>query len=287
MKYFHARLTGSLCVLLLTLTFAGLTAAQKLTAEELIAKHRDSIGAKDKLSALKSSMAVGISEIESKFPSKKTNGKAVVASRGDNYMFLVSLNSQEYPFEKIGYFENRINLPFVTAGKRSPLGTFIAEHEKMLTTGVFTGAMASSWALLDANLSGARTKTAGKRKVNGKEVYALEYWPKGMDSAEFTIMLFFDSETFRHVRTEYRHTINPAQDTFGSLGRQAGVRQTVIESFGDFKTVDGLTFPYAYDIHYTTESNSGTYEFFWRLALQQYMINPNLDANFFTFEKKA
>jgi hypothetical protein len=286
MKYFSMRAFSSIFVFSAVLISVQAILAQKVTVEELISKHRDSIGASDKLAALKGRMAMGLSEFESKFPSKKTNGKAVIASQGDDYMFLVSLNSQEYPFEKIGYFSNKVNLPFVTAGARSPLGAFISEHEKMLTTGVFTGTMSGAWPLLDTDMRNAKTKLTGKRKVNGREAYVLEYWPKGMDSAEFTILMFFDTENFRHVQTEYRHIINPSQDTFGKLGRQAGVKQSVIESFGDFKTVDGLTLPYAYNAHYTTESNSGTYEFFWRLTIQQYLLNPTLGANFFTFEAK-
>ena len=287
MKSFYSRITGSICILSLTLVFVGAAVAQKMTTDELVAKHRASIGTKEKLDSVKERVAMGLSEFESKLPSKKTNGKAVIASRGKDYMFLVSLNSQEYPFEKIGFFANRINLPWVTPGARSPLGAFIADHEKMLSDGAFTGSLSGSWALLDPEMNGAKLKIAGKKKVGDRDAYALEFWPKGMDSSEFTIRMYFDVETFRHVRTEYKRIINSSQDTFGKLGRQAGVRQSLTESFGDFKTVDGLTLPYSYNAHYTTESNSGTFEFFWRLALQQYLINPNLDANFFTFEKKS
>jgi hypothetical protein len=287
MRNFSMRSVYSIYIIAIISVFAGTASAQKMTVEELISNHRNSVGSADKLAAVKERLAMGQSEFESKFPSKKTSGKAVVASRGEDYMFLVSLNSQEYPFEKIGYFDKRVSLPFVTAGARSPLGAFVAEHEKMLSTGVFTGTLSNTWPLLGDTGKVAKTKLAGKRKVDGRDAYVLEFWPKGMDSAEFTILLFFDVETFRHVQTEYRHVINPSQDRFGTLGRQAGVRQSLIESFTDFKTVDGLTLPYAYAAHYTTESNSGTHEFFWRLKLQQYLLNPNLDANFFTFEAKS
>lgn len=287
MKYFSTRATSSIFLLCVVLMGAASISAQKITVDELVSKHRDSIGSKEKLDSVKERMALGVSEFESKFPSRKVNGKAVIASRGTDYMFIASFSSGEYPFEKIGYFSNRVNLPWVTAGARSPLGAFIAEHEKMLSNGVFTGSMSGTWTLLDPQLGHAKTKLAGRRKVDSRDAYVLEYWPKGMDSSEFTIRIFIDAETFRHVATEYKHVINPSQDTFGRLGRQAGVRQTLMETFGDFKTVDGLTLPYSYTAHYTTESNSGTFEFFWRLALQQYLINPNLDVNFFTFEKKS
>ena len=287
MKYFSIRAVSSIFALSIVFLFTSAVSGQKMSADELIAKHRDSIGTKERRDAIKERMAVGLSEFESKFPSKKTNGKGLVASRGKDYMFLVSLNSQEYPFEKIGFFSNRVTLPWVRPGARSPLGAFIADHEKMLSSGVFTGSIAASWALLDPDLNGAKTKLAGKKKFDGREAYGLEYWPKGMDSSEFTIKMYFDTETFQHIRTEYKHVINPSQDTFGQLGRQAGVRQSLTESFGDFKTVDGLTLPYSYNAHYTTESNSGTFEFFWKLMLQQHILNPNLDVNFFTFDAKS
>jgi hypothetical protein len=284
MNLFSRRVVCSLFVLSTILVSSQAITAQKITLEDLVSKHRASIGTKQALASVKARMAMGLSEFESKLPSRKATGKAVITSRGEDFMFLVSLLSQEYPFEKIGYFGNRISLPFVTAGTRSPLGAFVAEHEKMLTTGVFTGAMSGAWPLLQDGMNEARTKLAGTRKVNDRDAYVLEFWPKGMDSAEFTILLFFDAENFRHVRTEYRHTINPWQDTFGKLGRQGGLRQSLVESFGDFKTVAGLTLPYGYDAHYTTESADGTYEYFWRLKLTQYLLNPNLDANFFTFD---
>lgn len=287
MKYFSLRGRSLVFVLLTVLTSAAVVEAQKMTVEDLVSKHRDSIGSKEVLETVKQRMGMGLSEFESKFPSRKATGKAVIASRGEDYMFMASLSSSEYPFEKVGYFGNRVSLPFVTAGSRSPLGAFIAEHEKMLTTGVFTGAMSNTWALLDPALRNAKTKLAGKKKVDDRDAYVLEYWPRGMESAEFTIRLFFDAETFRHLRTEYRHVINPSQDTFGTLGRQAGVRQSLIETFSDFKTADGMTLPYGYQAHYTTESNSGTFEYFWRLTFQKYILNPNLDANFFTFDVKS
>src|SRR5829696_1611501 len=104
MKNFSLRSTVVLCALSLVLTFTASALAQKMTVEELVSKHRDAIGSKDKLASMTGLMAMGVSEFESKFPSKKVNGKGVVASRGNDYMFIISLGSSEYPFEKIGYF---------------------------------------------------------------------------------------------------------------------------------------------------------------------------------------
>ena len=49
-------------------------------------------------------MAVGISEFEAKVPLVKGGGKAIMVSDPNNLFFVMSLNSKEYPFEKVGYF---------------------------------------------------------------------------------------------------------------------------------------------------------------------------------------
>lgn len=260
--------------------------AQDLKVEDIVAKHLDSIGTKEKRDTIKNRMALGISSFESKLPAKNTNGKAVIASDDRNLMFLASFNSQEYPFEKIGYFNEKTNLPWVTAGTRSPLGTFLADHAKILSEGLFTGAISEYWTFLDLESRKAKVKTGGTKKVEKKNAYVLEYYPKGLGSTEFTIKLFFDSETYRHIRTEYYDQINPSQDTFGRLGRQAGTKIQLVENFDDFKTVDGLTLPYSYQAEYLTDSNSGVYEFIWGIKIKEYRLNQNLAPDFFKFDTK-
>lgn len=81
-------------------------------------------------------MALGASEFESNVPVVKGGGKAVVVSDPGNLFFIISLNSKEYPFEKIGYFDGKTSLPFTTAGSRSLLGSFLSDHQLMLSEGL-------------------------------------------------------------------------------------------------------------------------------------------------------
>lgn len=260
--------------------------AQDLKVEDMVAKHLESIGTKEKRDAIKNRMALGISSFESKLPAKSTNGKAVIASDDRNLMFLASFNSQEYPFEKIGYFNKNSSLPWVTAGTRSPLGAFLNDHTKILSDGLFTGVISEYWALLDLESKKAKLKAGGTKKIEGKKAYVIEYYPKGTGSTEFSIKIFLDSETYRHIRTEYYDQINPSQDRFGQLGRQAGVKIQLVETFDDFKTVEGLTFPYLYRANYLTDSNSGVYEFIWGVSIKEYRFNQNLSSDFFKFDTK-
>ncbi|MEO6654484.1 MAG: hypothetical protein ABIO36_00225 [Pyrinomonadaceae bacterium] len=275
----------ALLIVAFVIMSASLT-AQNLKSDEIISKHLDAIGKKETRDTLNTLMAVGYSQFESKLPTVKGVGKAVVTSDSRNLMFLMSLNSKEYPFEKVGYFSDKINLPYTTAGARSPLGAFIAEHAKILSEGLFTGSMSLRWALLDADRKGASTTARGTKKINGRKAYVLEYFPSNGGSSEFSIRLYFDTETFNHVRSEYIHEINPKEDTFGTLGRQGGTRLILTEDFSDFKTVDGFTFPYSYKVDFSTSSNQGLFEYTWSIKVTQYYLNQKLAPEFFTFETK-
>lgn len=259
---------------------------QEMNAEKLVEQHLNSIGTKEKRDAIKNRMAVGTSLFESKLPTKQAAGKAVVASDRSNLMFITSFNSQEYPFEKIGLFNKDISLPFVTAGARSPLGAFLADHERVLSEGLFVGTVSHGWRLLSAENLRGRLKYEGTKKIGDRKAYVLEYFPKSTGSSEFSVRLYFDGETFRHIRSEYKDQINPKQDTFGTLGRQGGVTIRLTENFDDFRTVDGITLPYSYAANYLTDSNNGLFEYNWSIKIQQYLLNQNLAPDFFTFEKK-
>jgi hypothetical protein len=280
MKYLAAVLF-SVSIVVLSVASAG---GQSLKKEEILSRHRGAIRSEATAANLKSLMALGTSEFESKLPSRKTNGKFLIASQGRDLMFMSSFMSQEYPFEKIGYFAENTSLPYVTAGARSPLGAFLADHEKILGNGLFTGAMSLSWPLLNAATAVNRVETAGSRKIDGRKLYILDYFPRGDVGGELTIKLFFDAENFTHVRTEYRHTIQRKSAKFGELGERSGVTIALTEQFSDFRTVDGVTLPHLYKLDYRTDSVDGTFDYYWTLKMQEFRVNQALDKNFFTFD---
>jgi len=285
MSYPKKIIRGFLFLFLLHLSVFSLK-AQELKAEEVIAKHLDSIGTKEKRDEIKNRLVVGTSEVESKLPSRKTTGKAVFVSEANNLFFVASFNSKEYPFEKIGFFKGKTDLPYVTAGTRSPLGNFIADHNKILSNGLLTGSISQTWNLLNLQDQKGALKSAGSKKIGGRETYVLSYFPKNGGSSEFSIKLFFDKQNFWHVRTEYRYVIDAKVETFGKLGQQTGAEVSLTETFGDFKDESGLTLPYSYKIQHLTNSNKGTYEYNWGFTISKYLFNQNLAPDFFSFEEK-
>lgn len=260
-------------------------AAQDLKPDDVIAKHLESMGSKEARESLTTLMALGTSEFESRIPLVKGGGKAIVVSNPANFFFIISLNSKEYPFEKIGHFDGKTQLPFISAGNRSLLGTFLKEHDKILSSGLFGGGMSLRWVFSDAGRNNARFKAGGTKNIDGKKLLALDCFLSGSGSDDFKVRLYFD-DTFRHVRTEYKREVVRGQGTFGQANQQANARVELTETFGDFRTVAGITLPYTYRVVFSSNSNTTMNENMWGINVTEYYYNQKLQPDFFTFDLK-
>lgn len=139
---------------------------------------------------------------------------------------------------------------------------------------------------MNPQLKKEKFNSAGMKKIDGRKTYVLNYYLNG-NSNEFTINLFFDAQTFQHVRTEYRHVIAGKTAVFGASNEyRSGLEISMTEVFGDFKNESGLTLPHSYKINYLTSSNTGTYEYNWGVTISQYLFNQKLAPNFFSFDEK-
>lgn len=261
--------------------------AEDLKTEEIIAKHIESLGTKERRADLSTLMAVGTSQFEARIPAVKGGGKAIVVSNPENLFFVISLNSKEYPYEKVGYFSGKMSLPFISAGTRSLLGLFLNEHEKLLSDGLFGGAMSMRWALLNTGKTSAKINSSGTKKIDGRKAYVLDYIPTGVGSSDFTVRLFIDAENFNHLRSEYRREVVRGQGTFGQANQQANAVITLAEDFSDYKMVDGLNLPHNYRVKFSSNSNSSSNENIWGISVAQYYFNQKLAADFFTFDPKS
>ena len=268
--------------LLLALIVLSPASAQDLSVDQIIAKHLDSIGTKEKRQQTATLFAAGFSEFESKVPVVKGGGKAVVVSDPENLFFVLSLNSRDYPFEKIGAFGKKISLPYISPGNRSLLGAFLSEHSKVLSDNLFCGSMSLRWINY---ISTSRMRPAGKKDVRGRQAYAIDVLPSGSGSDEFKIRIYFDSKTFQHVRSDYKREGRVGMVTFGQQNQQAGGRVELMEEFADFKDVDGLTLPHAYKVTFSSNSNSQMYQNSWGVRVATYYVNQKLAPDFFTFDE--
>lgn len=255
-------------------------ANDKLTVEEIIAKHLDSIGSKEKRESIKNQLAIGISEFSIlRSSSSKTLGNAVIVSENRKVMLGTKYNSLDYPFEKVSFDGNKVDIAFISPGLRSPFGNFIYSNKHIFSEGLFGGTLSSSWAILDIQSRKAKMDNNGKKKIDGRDVYILEYLPRrGSDT---NIKIYFDAETFQHIRTEYRQTFSAAQGkTPEQSSQQLESKQILTEEFSDFSVENGLSLPHKYRLHLLL-AGRGTSEFEWKFEFSKFLFNQQLEANSF------
>jgi hypothetical protein len=255
--------------------------AQKLKPEEIIAKHLDSIAPADKRAATKSLVAVG--EVQVDYITQKNQsakGRVVVASEGQKLFFGLSLNAADYSQEKIIFDGKKSSVDFVRPGVRSDLGSFVQSNDELASHGLLGGTLSTSWALLNAEQGKAKISSSGTKKIDGIETYALAYAPKGGNDLEIT--MYFDKQTFRHVRTEYSRIISSGIGrTINESARTSETRLKVTEDFSDYKDFQGRMIPHKYKMYYTFTGTNGTKEVSWTYVLTEFAFNQALDAGTF------
>ncbi len=276
-----------LCLLLF---LAVNTTARELKVEEIISKHLASIGEAKKIKEVKNMMLLGSSEFESKLPQRKSVGKLAIVSNDSNLLFISSFLSDSYPFEKIGHFGGKINLPFAIAGTRSPLGDFLFENPSVLENGLFSGSMSLKWLLLDKDFKKGKVRLAGTKKIDGIQTYMVDFFPRNA-STDFKIRLYFDADKFLHIRSEYKEEFDGKAPEFpgsaprssGTMGQVNGFSIQLTETFSDFKTFEGITLPSVSKIHYSGTSVKGVWEYDWAFKVSDVRFNQELKEDFFKF----
>lgn len=277
MKSFGRSATVILTVLFLTVS---LVSAQKLKPEEIIAKHLESLGTAEARAAIKSQMAIGDATVT--FVSQKNQlaqGRVVMASAGPKNFFGLQLNAMDYPGEKFSFNGTKTTISALMNGKRSVFGDFIDANEISIRESLLGGVLVSSWAMND--IASKKVKLgSGSKKIDGKEYYAINYNPKG--GSDFDITLFFEKDTFRHARTEYKRTKSGGIGTNPNQSSQ--ITQNVlkvVETYSDFRDEKGLMLPHVYKLNYAETGQGGSVEIEWQYNLNEFSFNQAMDEKTF------
>lgn len=278
MKKFQLCAFSTLFLLVLSVSVFS----QKLKPEEILAKHLDSIGTAEVRAANKNRIIVA--DVDIRFVSKAdipVVGRLVLASDKEKIFWGMISNSINNESEKFSFDGKKMKIGFVRNGRRSVLGNFLASNEVLLKESLFCGTLSTSWALLDMENKKAKLISEGTKKIDGKEVYALGY---GIQS-DVEITLYFDKETFRHVRTEYKRIssagigVGPTQSS-----RLNETRLKVTEDFSDFKSEKGLTLPHTYRLDYSAVGRNETTGIQWLFVFNEFAFNQNLAAGTFDID---
>src|SRR5258708_21716858 len=78
-------------------------------------------------------------------------------------------------------------------------------HDLIFKQGLMGGTLSSAWPLLDLTARGPLLEYVGTKKVDNRLLHELKYLPRG--GSDLKIALFFEQDTFRHVRTAYERGI--------------------------------------------------------------------------------
>ena len=245
------------------------TYAQKITVDEIVAKHLESIGTSADRSQVRNLMIRGdIKMAYHGYNPYKTEGKVILASEASKVLFRMAVKARQVfnlpnatENDSVVFDGTNIQVgppvpPQVRPGAiriRSDFEDFIDQVHVMVKDGILGGALFTGWNLVDRGPGRGKLEYDGIENVDGKKYYVLKFDPK--DGATVKIKLYFDAETFQHTRTEYHLTLHGALGTLGTARGQGVSPESLhnfmkfTEEFSDFRKEGQLTLPHKYTIY--------------------------------------
>ena len=277
---------GALRSLALVVLLSLPVVAQVASIDNVVERHVASIGTMDKLTNLKNRFLLGDAGFTIQGSASQISGKVGILSDKNRVVWAFQFRSNDYPQDKFGFDGKKAVVNRTAPQGRSFLTQFLYDNRRLLEDGIFGGALSGNWAMTVPSMKD-RLKVLGSRKVGDVETVIVEYSPRGSD---FTTKLFFDRETFRHIRSE--HTVLQAAVQGPSVDSSAGQSGSIIklvEEFSNFKKMGDLTLPTAYRISYSRSgaanisTHAGTSrETLWTINITDYSADQDLSEDAFS-----
>lgn len=275
------RVLGSAFLLLFGYSVTA-TQDHKIEIPVLLSRHLESIGSATAREAVKSRFAAGTVKFIGRIgTTSNLEGTIGFVSLRPKTRYSVKFPTTDYPGEQLAFDGKKVDVGFLPAGRRSALSLFIQQQDLPLKDGLLGGVLSTAWPLMKDPVP-ARLEYKGTRKIEGRLLHVVGYrQQKG--SPDLKVTLFFDTETFRHIRTEYEFRIQPR---LGIGPNQSNVFQESIyllsEDFDDFRKVDGLMLPHKYKIQLSVQASASAVLMDWNFSLGQIAHNQPVEDNVFT-----
>lgn len=256
--------------LIATLLGGAARAEEKPTAESVVARHLAALGSSDP----KATQSLRVAEGSCRFEIRRggagsLEGKARVSSEGRRYRLELAFPSSEYPGETLAYDGRKVEVAYMQPRRRSPFGEFLATYDVLVKEGLVTGVLSTAWPLLDVSGRGAKLKYEGLKKAGDRTLHQLSY-KAARGQGEVAVLLFFEPETYRHVRSEYRLSLRPSMSSaIDRSASQQDVRFELDETFADFQPVGGLTLPRRWALVFTMDGPSTDALWRWDSVLEK------------------
>jgi hypothetical protein len=267
-------------------------ANDQVTPEQIVAAHIISIGSPEALAELKTLAFVGRTSVDFiQGVYGNMTGTSMLVSDGKKLGIVLKYGDINYRGEYFAFDEKDVSVGYIDPLQRSPLADFIFRYNGIMKEGLLGGVLSRAWPLLNLQQHPASLKCR-KTTIDGRPLHEIEYRPK-KSLREVKIKLYFDLQTYRHVRTEYRIRIRDDM----SVGRGGGggfdvLHQglpdsiyVLVENFDDFKRVGAMTLPHSYTIYFSVEGQGHTFIGKWTLTAKQWAFNRTYDDRIFVAQK--
>jgi hypothetical protein len=265
-------------------------AKDQVTAEQVVDAHLRSLGSPEALAASKTLAFVGTTSVEFiQGGHGNMIGTSMCVAAGKKLAIVLKYNDLEYPGEYFAYNGEEVSVGHISPGQRSPLGDFLYRNNGIMKEGLLGGVFSEGWPLLNPKEKQADL-TYHEATIDGRRLHEIEYRSK-KGLRDVKIKLYFEAETNRHVRTEYRIRVRDdlssvPSATFDTL--KQGLPDSIYvltERFDDFKTVSAMTLPHRYTIDYSLEGQGRTFIAKWTMEATQWAFNQTYDERIFAAQK--
>lgn len=258
----------------------------KIKAEDVVAKHLESLGPQAARDAAKTRVVGGTSRaiFKARSTSGAIDGQVVIASDDNKVVLGMKFDAPNYPGERFGFDGKKFTVGYIQPGVRSQIGEFAKANGEIFKEGLVGGTLTSAWPLLNLSERKAKVEYAGTDKVNDRLVHKLKYYPSKGSGVKIT--LYFDAETFQHVRSQYELVIGARLGSGGpeSSASQQETRFKIIEDFGDYKEEGKLKLPHSYKLQLEINKTGGGSLDRWEMTLDQFAFDQEIDERMFNVE---
>jgi len=250
----------------------------KLSPDEVVQAHLKSLGSPEDLDKLRTCVWEGkVSTVIVNSGHPPSMGIAKLFSEGRKYRISLGFDFVDYKGEHFFSDGSKTEFGFSRTNSvgRSAFGDFMAPYDQILKDGLLGGTLSTAWALLDVPARQAKLDYDGLKKIGGKELHVLAYHPKKGLGADSHIQLFFEPDTFRHVRSFYSVSMTSGiRNSRG--GSESEVHEDVEETFANFVTFEGITVPRQWTITYTQSGGQVPIQR-WEVTVEKMAHNAPID----------
>ncbi len=256
--------TGSFGVLIVSILSASAVAQKAPTLDELSAKHLAAIGPASLRTAITNRVIEGQSVVESrKGEAAAAPSTAHLITQADKYRVSMPFPSAQYLSWDVAYNGAGSRVRSLTA-EQSAIAPLFLDCSEVLKEGLLGGALSAAWPFLDLKSRQSHLGAVTPRTIDGRRMWRVDY-----GAGAFNARLYFDADTFQHVRTVYEGCMDFV---------------VVEERFEDFSSSTGLTLParwiVAYSIYRRSQNTPMTST--WTVTVQRMQHNSEIPPEVFT-----